>query len=53
MCILIFLYKQKKTFVLILISNFVQVYPGQRAGGVEADMMAANELSTHLYLQVR
>ncbi|XP_057541295.1 uncharacterized protein LOC130819321 isoform X1 [Amaranthus tricolor] len=30
-----------------------KVYPGQRAGGVEADMMAANELSTHAFLQSR
>ncbi|XP_008800103.2 uncharacterized protein LOC103714586 [Phoenix dactylifera] len=28
-----------------------KVYPGQRAGGIEADMMAANELSTHAFLQ--
>ncbi|XP_021846339.1 uncharacterized protein [Spinacia oleracea] len=28
-----------------------KVYPGQRAGGAEADMMAANELSTHIFLQ--
>ncbi|KAG9454392.1 hypothetical protein H6P81_007296 [Aristolochia fimbriata] len=28
-----------------------KVYPGQRAGGVEADMMAANELGAHAYLQ--
>lgn len=28
-----------------------KVYPGQRAGGVEADMMAANELNAHLFLQ--
>lgn len=28
-----------------------KVYPGQRAGGSEADMMAANELNTHAYLQ--
>ncbi|XP_048496729.1 uncharacterized protein LOC104887995 isoform X3 [Beta vulgaris subsp. vulgaris] len=34
-------------------SVLFKVYPGQRAGGVEADMMAANELSTHLYLQSR
>lgn len=32
---------------------FVQVYPGLRAGGVEADMMAANELNCHAFLQVR
>ncbi|XP_012070228.1 uncharacterized protein LOC105632456 isoform X2 [Jatropha curcas] len=28
-----------------------KVYPGRRAGGVEADMMAANELNTHAVLQ--
>ncbi|EEF42378.1 uncharacterized protein LOC8280489 [Ricinus communis] len=28
-----------------------KVYPGQRAGGFEADMMAANELNTHAVLQ--
>ncbi|KAF2306720.1 hypothetical protein GH714_020827 [Hevea brasiliensis] len=28
-----------------------KVYPGQRAAGVEADMMAANELNTHAVLQ--
>ncbi|WOL06317.1 hypothetical protein Cni_G15049 [Canna indica] len=28
-----------------------KVYPGRKGGGVEADMMAANELSTHVYLQ--
>ncbi|KAI3855672.1 hypothetical protein MKX03_030529 [Papaver bracteatum] len=28
-----------------------KVYPGQRAGGTEADMMAANELNAHLFLQ--
>ncbi|KAG8647934.1 uncharacterized protein LOC110623401 isoform X2 [Manihot esculenta] len=28
-----------------------KVYPGQRAGGVEADMMAANELNAHAVLQ--
>ncbi|KAE8077488.1 hypothetical protein FH972_016048 [Carpinus fangiana] len=27
------------------------VYPGQRAGGKEADMMAANELNAHSFLQ--
>lgn len=31
---------------------FVKVYPGQRTGGVEADMMAANELNAHSFLQV-
>lgn len=30
----------------------VKVYPGQRAGGIEADMMAANELNAHSFLQV-
>ncbi|XP_010456554.1 PREDICTED: uncharacterized protein LOC104738013 [Camelina sativa] len=30
-----------------------KVYPGTRAGGVEADMMAANELNAHSFLQVR
>ncbi|KAL5724915.1 hypothetical protein ACHQM5_008120 [Ranunculus cassubicifolius] len=28
-----------------------KVYPGRRAGGNEADMMAANELNAHSYLQ--
>ncbi|KAK9144246.1 hypothetical protein Sjap_004149 [Stephania japonica] len=28
-----------------------KVYPGQRTGGIEADMMAANELNTHSFLQ--
>lgn len=28
-----------------------KVYPGQRAGGMEADMMAANELNAHSFLQ--
>ncbi|XP_021282358.1 uncharacterized protein LOC110415143 [Herrania umbratica] len=28
-----------------------KVYPGQRAGGLEADMMAANELNAHALLQ--
>ncbi|VVB14805.1 unnamed protein product [Arabis nemorensis] len=28
-----------------------KVYPGQRAGGIEADMMAANELNAHSFLQ--
>lgn len=31
----------------------MKVYPGQRAGGIEADMMAANELNAHSFLQVR
>lgn len=30
----------------------MKVYPGQRAGGIEADMMAANELNAHAVLQV-
>lgn len=30
----------------------VKVYPGQRTGGIEADMMAANELNAHAFLQV-
>lgn len=30
----------------------VKVYPGQRAGSIEADMMAANELNAHASLQV-
>ena len=30
----------------------MKVYPGQRAGGIEADKMAANELSAHALLQV-
>lgn len=29
----------------------LKVYPGQRTGGVEADMMAANELNAHAFLQ--
>ncbi|WJX60101.1 hypothetical protein P8452_45339 [Trifolium repens] len=28
-----------------------KVYPGTRAGGVVADMMAANELNSHMFLQ--
>ncbi|KAJ8761704.1 hypothetical protein K2173_004480 [Erythroxylum novogranatense] len=28
-----------------------KVYPGQRAGGIEADMLAANELNSHALLQ--
>ncbi|XP_010091271.2 uncharacterized protein LOC21393593 isoform X4 [Morus notabilis] len=28
-----------------------KVYPGQRAAGIEADMMAANELNAHTFLQ--
>ncbi|KAH7687297.1 [RNA-polymerase]-subunit kinase protein [Dioscorea alata] len=28
-----------------------KVYPGQRSGGIEADMMAANELNAHAFLQ--
>ncbi|XP_047321769.1 uncharacterized protein LOC124925736 [Impatiens glandulifera] len=28
-----------------------KVYPGQQVGGLEADMMAANELNAHVYLQ--
>jgi len=31
----------------------MKVYPGRRAGGVVADALAANELNTHLFLQVR
>lgn len=31
----------------------IKVYPGQRSGGIEADMMAANELNAHAFLQVR
>lgn len=31
----------------------MQVYPGQQAGGKEADIMAANELNAHAFLQVR
>ena len=39
---------------LLSVCNFVsvKVYPGQRAGGIEADMMAANELNAHSFLQV-
>ncbi|XP_038724526.1 uncharacterized protein LOC120016028 isoform X2 [Tripterygium wilfordii] len=29
----------------------MKVFPGRRAGGTEADMMAANELSAHVFLQ--
>lgn len=32
---------------------WIEVYPGRRAGGVEADIMATNELSTYAFLQVR
>jgi hypothetical protein len=31
----------------------MKVYPGQLAGGMEADMMAANELNAHSFLQVK
>lgn len=31
----------------------MKVYPGQRAAGIEADMMAANELNAHAFLQVK
>lgn len=30
----------------------MKVYPGQQVGGLEADLMAANELSAHASLQV-
>ncbi|KAF5450661.1 hypothetical protein F2P56_030992, partial [Juglans regia] len=32
-------------------SILFKVYPGQRASGLEADMMAANELNAHSFLQ--
>ncbi|KAK9732444.1 hypothetical protein RND81_04G000700 [Saponaria officinalis] len=32
-------------------SVLFKVYPGQRAAGPEADLMASNELSTHAFLQ--
>ncbi|XP_028125847.1 uncharacterized protein LOC114322685 isoform X3 [Camellia sinensis] len=32
-------------------SVIFKVYPGQQVGGVEADMMAANELNVHAFLQ--
>ncbi|XP_022952093.1 uncharacterized protein LOC111454854 [Cucurbita moschata] len=32
-------------------SLIFKVYPGKRAGGLEADMMAANELNAHVFLQ--
>lgn len=32
--------------------RYLQVYPGQQVGGAEADMMAANELNAHSFLQV-
>ncbi|XP_021899720.1 uncharacterized protein LOC110816018 isoform X2 [Carica papaya] len=32
-------------------SVIFKVYPGRRAAGIEADMMAANELNTHAFLQ--
>ncbi|KAH9784136.1 protein kinase domain-containing protein [Citrus sinensis] len=32
-------------------SVMFKVYPGQRTGGIEADMMAANELNAHAFLQ--
>lgn len=30
----------------------LQVYPGKQVGGLEADMMASNELKSHAFLQV-
>ncbi|CAH2072574.1 unnamed protein product [Thlaspi arvense] len=39
------------TVVGFVLSLSVKVYPGQRAGGIEADMMAANELNAHSFLQ--
>jgi len=33
------------------VSLYVQAYPGPLTGGVEADVMAANELATHAFLQ--
>ena len=43
--------------VLVWYGNFIeyvimQVYPGKQVGGLEADMMASNELKTHAFLQV-
>ncbi|XP_038726117.1 uncharacterized protein LOC120017114 isoform X2 [Tripterygium wilfordii] len=32
-------------------SIIFKVFPGRRAGGTEADMLAANELSAHVFLQ--
>ena len=40
-------------FLLTVMLLTMKVYPGQRAAGVEADMMAANELSAHSFLQVK
>ena len=48
---------QTKTLVSDLFAEFclllIKVYPGRRSGGIEADMMAANELNAHAFLQVR
>ncbi|XP_020703979.1 uncharacterized protein LOC110115170 isoform X1 [Dendrobium catenatum] len=33
------------------LKRLMKVYPGRRAGGIEADMMAANELNCHASLQ--
>lgn len=38
--------------LLIVTLLNMKVYPGQRAAGIEADMMAANELNAHAFLQV-
>ncbi|GAB2227633.1 hypothetical protein Droror1_Dr00009460 [Drosera rotundifolia] len=32
-------------------SVYLKVYPGRRAAAIEADMMAANELEAHAFLQ--
>jgi hypothetical protein len=40
-------------FETLLLLLTMKVYPGTRAGGVVADMMAANELNSHMFLQVR
>ncbi|KAG6496221.1 hypothetical protein ZIOFF_044069 [Zingiber officinale] len=43
------LYNLKFTTDLMLM--WIEVYPGRRTGGVEADIMATNELSTYVFLQ--
>lgn len=40
-------------FLLTIMLLTLKVYPGQRAAGIEADMMAANELSAHTFFQVK
>ena len=43
----------KLPYFLLNVTLMMKVYPRQQVGGVEADMMAANELNVHAFLQVR